>query len=129
MISESQEHTASHGTLRRIASGLIAIVHTRLELFGIELAEEKDRLLVSLFIGLAGMLLSLMALITLTALVAVVFWDTYRWQALALLTLAYAVAALACGLKAFSRLREAPPMFPATLAELEKDRAALKRTL
>jgi len=26
-------------------------------------------------------------------------------------------------------LRDAPPLFPETLAELEKDRAALKRTL
>jgi uncharacterized membrane protein YqjE len=127
MTTEAQPHTDS--PLRRIASGVIAIMQTRLELIGIELAEEKDRLLFSLFIGLAAMLFSLMALITLTAVVAAAFWDTYRWQSLIVLTLAYVVAAIACGLKAWSRLRDAPPIFPATLAELEKDRAALKRTL
>jgi len=72
------------------------------------------------------MLLSLMALVTLTALIAVAFWDSYRWQSLAVLTLVYALTALWCGLKAGSRLRDAPPIFPATLAELEKDRVALK---
>ena len=32
------------------------------------------------------------------------------------------IAALACGLKARSGLREAPTVFESTLAELEKDR-------
>jgi len=126
MTTESASQHESHSALRRIASGVLAIAQTRLELVGIELAEEKERLLLSLFIGLASMLLSLMALITLTALIAATFWDSYRWQSLTLLTLAYAIAALWCGLKAWSRLRDAPPIFPATLAELEKDRVALR---
>jgi len=126
MTTESSSQHESHSALRRIAGGVLAIAQTRLELIGIELAEEKERLLVSLFIGLAGMLLSLMALVTLTALIAVAFWDSYRWQSLAVLTLVYALTALWCGLKAGSRLRDAPPIFPATLAELEKDRVALK---
>lgn len=126
MTTESSSQPASHSALRRIAGGVLAIAQTRLELIGIEIAEEKERLLISMFIGLAGMLLSLMALMTLTALVAATFWDSYRWQSLAALTLVYALAAIWCGLKAWSRLRDAPPIFPATLAELEKDRAALK---
>jgi uncharacterized membrane protein YqjE len=126
MTTESPSQHESHSALRRIASGVLAIAQTRLELLGIELAEEKERLLLIMFLGLAGMLFSLMALITLTALIAVTFWDSYRWQSLAVLTLAYALAAIWCGLKAGLSLRDTPPIFPATLAELEKDRVALK---
>jgi uncharacterized membrane protein YqjE len=126
MTTESAKQHESHGALRRIAGGVLAIAQTRLELIGIELAEEKDRLLLSLFIGVAGMLLSLMALVTLTVLIAVACWDSYRWQSLAVLTAAYTLAAIGCGLNAWNRLRHAPPIFPATLAELEKDFAALK---
>jgi uncharacterized membrane protein YqjE len=51
---------------------VFTIRHTRLELVGIELAEEKDRLLAVLFLGLAAMMLATMALIALTALIAMV---------------------------------------------------------
>jgi uncharacterized membrane protein YqjE len=129
MNTEAPPHAETQSPLRRLAGGLLGMLQTRLELIGIEMAEEKERLLFSLFIGLAGMLFSLMALITLTALVAAAFWDTYRWQSLAVLAALYAVAALVCALKARASLHHAPPIFPATLAELEKDRAALKRSL
>jgi len=126
MTTESATQHESHSALRRIAGGVLAIAQTRLELIGIEIAEEKERLLISLFIALAGMLLSLMALVTLTVLIAVTFWDSYRWQSLAVLTAVYTLAAIGCGLNAWNRLRNSPPMFPATLAELEKDSAALR---
>ena len=75
-----------------------------------------------LFLGLAAMMLATMALISLTVLIAIAFWDTYRWQSLAVITAVYALAGIACALKARSGLREAPTVFEATLAELEKDR-------
>ncbi len=103
------------------------MLHTRLELIGIELAEEKERLLGVLFLGLASMLLGAMALIALTALVAIAFWDTWRWQALAGITIFYALGALICGLKARSGLRNAPLVFQATLEEFEKDREILRK--
>jgi uncharacterized membrane protein YqjE len=128
MTPEANAHpdTNSQGSLRRIAGNALAILQTRIELVGIELAEEKDRLLFSLFIGLFSMLLGLMALITLTVLIAVAFWETYRWQALVIVTGVYIVLALTCGYKAWSHLRQSRTIFSATLAELEKDRAALQ---
>ena len=114
------------GTLRRLGGSLLSMLRTRLELIGIDIAEEKERLLLTLFVGLAGMLFGLMALVTLTALVAATFWDSYRWQALAGLTAVYALGALACGWKAWSAIRHAPAIFATTIAELEKDAEALK---
>lgn len=122
MTIDNQSQRGEHSPLRRLLSSVFAILQTRLELIGIELAEEKDRLLGVLFLGLAAMMLATMALIALTALIAIAFWDTYRWQALAGITAVYAIAALVCALKARSGLHSAPLVFEATLAEFEKDR-------
>ncbi|MFM0363755.1 phage holin family protein [Paraburkholderia sediminicola] len=127
MTIETQSQHGEHSPLRRIIGSVFGMLQTRLELVGIELAEEKDRLLGVLFLGLAAMMLATMALIALTALVAIAFWDTYRWQALAGITVVYAVAGIACALKARSGLRNAPIVFEATLAEFEKDRDVFRK--
>ena len=127
MTIETQSQRAEQSPLRRIIGSVFAILQTRLELVGIEIAEEKDCLLGVLFLGLAAMMLATMALIALTALIAIAFWDTYRWQALAGITAVYAIAGLACALKARSGLRNAPMVFEATIAEFEKDRDAFRK--
>ncbi|AJK45215.1 phage holin family protein [Burkholderia plantarii] len=121
MTTDTPPHPA-HGPLRRLLGSVFALLQTRLELVGIELAEEKERLIGVLFLGLAAMMLATMALISLTVLVAIAFWDTYRWQSLAVITAVYAIGSIGCGLKARMGLREAPSVFEATLHELEKDR-------
>ncbi|HTJ93770.1 MAG TPA: phage holin family protein [Pararobbsia sp.] len=126
MTNEPHAPEASQGPLRRIVGALLGIVHTRLELLGIELSEEKDRLLAALFVGLGAMLFATMALIAFTFLVAAAFWDTYRWQSLAILCGVYLLIAIVCALVARHRLRTAPLMFQATLSELEKDRDLFK---
>ena len=127
MTIDNQSQRADYSPLRRILSSVFTILQTRLELVGIELAEEKDRLLGVLFLGLAAMMLATMALIALTALVAIAFWDTYRWQSLAGITAVYAIAALVCAVKARSGLHSAPMVFEATLAEFEKDREIFRK--
>src|ERR1700748_3985551 len=122
MTIHTQSQRAEHSPLRRIIGSVFAILQTRLELVGIELAEEKDRLLGVLFLGLAAMMLATMALIALTALIAIAFWEPYLWQSLAGITAVYAIAGLACALKARSGLRNSPMVFDATIAEFQKDR-------
>jgi uncharacterized membrane protein YqjE len=122
MTTERPTQQSSPGPLRRILSSAFAIFETRLELIGIELQEEKERLIGVLFLGLAAMMLAMMALISLTVLIAIFFWDTYRWQALGGITVLYVVIAIACGLRARSNLRDAPNLFDETLSEFRKDR-------
>ncbi|CAG9206780.1 putative transmembrane protein [Paraburkholderia caribensis] len=124
---DTQTQSGDRGPLRRILSSFFSILQTRLELIGIELAEEKDRLLMVLFMGLAAMMLATMALIALTALIAIAFWDTYRWQSLAGITVVYAVAAIGCALRARSGLHNSPMIFEATLNEFEKDREIFRK--
>ena len=118
---------APHGPLRRIAAALLGLLQTRLELVGVELLEEKNRFLSTLFSGLAAAVFGALALFTLTALIAVLCWDTYRWQALAVMGAVYALACIALVLRARQGLRNAPMPFEATLAEFEQDRDLLRK--
>ena len=127
MTIDTHSQRADHGPVRRILSSVFAILQTRLELIGIELAEEKDRLVTVLFLGVAAMMLAMLALVALTALVAIAFWDSYRWQALAAITAIYALAAIFCGVKARNGLHNAPAVFEATLNEFEKDREMFRK--
>ncbi|KVA06092.1 phage holin family protein [Burkholderia ubonensis] len=122
MTTDTTSQSSGQGPLRRLIGSVIGLLQTRLELAGIELAEEKERLMGVLFLGLVAMMLATMALISLTMLVAIAFWDTYRWQSLAVVTALYAIAGAACALKVRASLRNAPVVFEATLAEFEKDR-------
>ncbi|MFC5428732.1 phage holin family protein [Paraburkholderia denitrificans] len=127
MTTDTQSPRHDHGPLRRLLGSAFAMLQTRLELIGIELSEEKDRLMAVLFLGVAAMMLAAMALMALTALIAIAFWDTWRLQALAGITIVYALAALFCAMKARSSLRNAPMVFQATLDEFEKDREILRK--
>lgn len=122
MTTERQSQHDTQGPLRRIVGSVFAIFETRLELIGIEFAEEKERLIGVLFLGLAAMMLTMMALITLTVLVAIAFWDTYRWQSLAAITVAYALFAVLCAVRARAGLIHSPNVFDSTIAEFKKDR-------
>jgi uncharacterized membrane protein YqjE len=122
MPNDTHSQHAGHGPLRRMIASVVALFHARLELIGIELAEERERIIAVIFLGLVAAMFAMMALISLTALVAVAFWDTYRWQVLAGITGVYAIGALICALRARSGLRAAPIVFEATLHEFEKDR-------
>lgn len=125
-MTDNQRTTSPRPSLRRIAGSLLEIVQSRIELIGIELTEEKERLMGVAFLGLAAMLFGMLALVALTALVIVVFWDTYRLQAMTGVFIVYLVLAAGCALRARTILREAPMPFEATLAEFEKDRDALR---
>jgi uncharacterized membrane protein YqjE len=115
-------------TFRRLLGSICTLLQTRFELIGLEIAQAKGRLLTLILLGFATLLLSSIALVTLTALIAALFWDTYRWQALTLLTAVYVWLALLCLLKLRTAIRSAPLVFESTLAELKKDSEFFKKT-
>lgn len=113
----------------RVADSAMALVRTRLELASVELAEERERLLLRLVMLIAGILLLLFGVLGLGVLLVVIFWDTHRLLAVllpALLCLG-AGAWLLRRSRAVRRPGEAP--FAATMAELDKDRAAIAALL
>lgn len=126
----TSRHTSSSGTtsaLGRIVSAAASIAQTRIEIFGIELAEEKDRLLSTLLLSLIALMVGMLALMGLTALVVIVLWDSYRWQPLAILSVIYVLIAGFCAIRVRDAVRHAPPPFETTRAEFENDRALFER--
>mgnify|MGYP003135858311 CR=1 FL=1 len=69
---------------KRLLNSLIANSETRLRLAVFELEEERARLLVLLLLSGASLVLLLLGIATLTALIVVLFWDTYRLTAIAI---------------------------------------------
>ncbi|MBB2916155.1 phage holin family protein [Cupriavidus taiwanensis] len=126
-MSEATPSPKFLDAVRNLAGSLVAMVQTRLELASVELAEERTRLLKVALLALFGLAFFGLGLVTLTALIAILFWDTYRWQALGALTVLYLVLCAVCLAYARSVLRNAPPMLEATLAEIDKDREILRR--
>ncbi|XKH59301.1 phage holin family protein [Halomonas sediminis] len=68
---------------KRLLKTLLSGGETRLRLAVLELEEERSRLLSLLLLAGASLVLLLLGIATLTALVVVIFWDSYRLIAIA----------------------------------------------
>ena len=109
------------GSLRALIATLGELLRVRGALIGVELREEFERRRQLLVMAVLAAAFLHMALLVLTALVAVAFWDTHRISALAVMAALY----LACGAVILVRLRvtvaASPPPFAASLDELHRD--------
>jgi uncharacterized membrane protein YqjE len=115
--------------LKQVVVSALAMAQTRLELAGIELIEEKNRLLVQLFTGLAAMLSITLGLIVLTFLIIAHFWDSYRLSSIIVVAVVYfAVGGLLC-VRLKRTFENGPPPFQASFEEMSKDYQALTRCL
>lgn len=108
-------------SLKRVAGSLLAIVHTRLEMLSGEMEEERLRVVQMLLYGSIVFFLFGVAAVLLTAMVVVVFWDSYRLPILAGFAGMYLIAGMVA-LSILRRLaREKSKLFSASLAELDED--------
>jgi uncharacterized membrane protein YqjE len=112
--------------LRAIGATLGETVRVRSALLGVELREELERRKGMLVLAVLAVTFLHMAMLLLTLLVAVVFWDTHRVGAVGIMAALY----LAFGAAALIRLRivvaASPAPFAATLGELDRDLADLR---
>ena len=113
--------------MAQLGASALAMLRTRLELAGVELAEVRERVKQTVLLAAIGIVLGLFALLFASLFIIAFFWDDYRLEAIGGVTLFYVVitAVIFARLKKVSR--EAPPPFAATLEELEHDAAALRR--
>jgi uncharacterized membrane protein YqjE len=105
----------------RIGTALLAMLQTRLELATVEVQEEWQRMLSYLAWTLLAVLLMAGAALLAAAFVILLFWDSYRLQAVAALALLFALAGGALLRRARARFAARPPLLAATLAELRSD--------
>lgn len=114
------------GVVREAAGLVVAALATRGELAALELTEARQRAVRWLTYALLAAVLLLSTLLAAALLVAAIFWETYRWQALTIVTALYGLAGAAFAAVAAAELRTAPPLFGATLHELKQDCDALR---
>lgn len=110
---------------RRILAILVGMVRTRLSLLSIELMEEKSRIWLMLVLTALALIFASMALLMLSLLVIVAFWDDNRLLAIGGLLVFYLLAAGASLLVLRHKAKIGSPLFSHTLRELSKDTAEL----
>jgi len=126
---EAPEMTQLFGSARRLLGTVLAMGQSRLELAGIELADERDRLLWIAGLGLLGAGSLAVAMVALTILIAVAFWDLARLPALIVITLVWLGLGLFLLWRCRALLRAAPAPMSLTLAELRRDLETLRKSI
>ncbi len=126
MEKASPASTGFMGSFRVLGDTLLASVQDRLELFSIELQEEKFRLIQAFIWISAAVFTGMMAIVFASLTLVYLFWETARLAALGGLTIIYAGALLAI-IFAFRRhLARQPRPFAASLHEIGEDRACIQ---
>lgn len=110
----------------RAADSALALLRKRLELASIELAEERERLLARLGLMFAAVLLMVLGVLGICVFVAVYFWDTPQREAAVFIPAGLCMVSGIVLFRKFKSLGHSQGFaFSATLAEFDKDRAAL----
>lgn len=123
------EPQAGHGllvSLRRLATTLVAIVATRLEILISEFELEKLRLARMLVLGVAAAFFAALALVFLSLLVLMLFWDGHRLAALGAISAVYVALSVSAVCWLRHDMRQKSRLFSVSLAELRKDEAELE---
>lgn len=113
---------------KRLTQRAFVICENRLELLMLEVQEERERILRSIWLALSAVVFGLLAGITLTVLIAVAFWQQSPLTVLAILTVVYSSAAVFLYLR-LSRMQRDWETLPATIDQLRKDRQCLEKQM
>lgn len=112
-----------------LATTLVAIAHTRLDLLSTDLEEEREHLLSLMLLALTALFCLVVGVVLATILLVAAFWETHRLLVIGLL--AGSFLAGGGGLVAFAvhKAKAKPRLFAASLMELLKDRQQLENRL
>lgn len=115
-------------SVKDIAIGLIDQASDRLALLGLEIAEERERVLALVLAALGAVFFIALTCVFGAFWILAAYWDTpYRLRAIGALTIGAAVVAAIVIVLFVRRLRMPTALFAHSLAEFERDRQALER--
>jgi uncharacterized membrane protein YqjE len=109
-------------SLRKIGDNSVALLQNRLELFGLELQEHKERLVKVLLLAVGLLFLGNMAALVVTVTIVVLAGPEARKPVLIVLSLLYLLATCVAFFALRKELRGCPPPLSDTVSELKKDR-------
>lgn len=113
-------------SVKNFTASFVTHVHTRLQLFSTEFAEEQLRLAALLFGALTALFFLFLAMLLAAFFVIAAAWDTpYRLHTVGGLMLLFLMCAGILWGIVRAKLNSKPRLFQASLAELYKDRQQL----
>jgi|HubBroStandDraft_5_1064220.scaffolds.fasta_scaffold98765_3 uncharacterized membrane protein YqjE len=112
-------------TLRRLGSAILAVLQNRLELLVVELHQDRIRLVETLLLVVAVVVLGLFTVALAAAAVIVLLWSRFNVMGLFILSAIGLVATLLVYWRLYLRLKNWP-LLPGTLGQLRKDRECLE---
>ncbi|MGB7903194.1 MAG: phage holin family protein [Steroidobacteraceae bacterium] len=116
-------------SLRALITTLVAMAHTRVELFGTEIEEEVRRVVALLLGGVLVLALASLALVFSGLVVIAAYWDTHRVAATLGVAIGFIVLAAVAYLAVRQRTRRQSRLLSSTLDELERDLELLDKRI
>jgi len=114
-------------SLRALIATLVAMAHTRVELFSTEIEEELCRVVALVVGAMIVLVLSSLALLFSALVLIVAFWDTHRLAAAGSVAIGFTTLAVVSYFAVRERTRRRSRLLSATLGELEHDLRQLGR--
>lgn len=112
-------------SLKGLFGTSLALVQNRLQLLGVELAEERLRLLSLVTYGAMALICLSAGLVFLAVFLTVLLWDSHRLLALGVFSALFLGGGIVTLLMAMNFARAGSTLFKASLAELARDREAV----
>jgi uncharacterized membrane protein YqjE len=130
MASSSQGSGSSHpgglfDSVKGLAATLLAVAHTRLELFSVDLEEEWVHVSSIVTWSLAAMFCAGIGVVLATLFLVFALWDRHPLLALGIPAALFLLVAALAWRVAAAKVRAKPRPFAASLSELDKDREHL----
>lgn len=125
MSEEAGRSSGLLGSLRGLTSTIIEVIYTRLELFAVELDEERRRIARALWLAAVGAFCLSLGILLAVLFLVVLFWDTHRLLVLGTLAFGFLAAGIAAMIAFRARLADRTRLFSQTLEELHNDRDRL----
>jgi uncharacterized membrane protein YqjE len=114
------------GSLRRMTATLLGTLQNRIELFSLEMQEEREWLVITLIWASALVFLSGCALTLVTVTIIMLTPEAAQRYVMVALCVIYIALAVGGAVGLRKRLGEKPPAFKDTVSELKKDIAHLQ---
>jgi uncharacterized membrane protein YqjE len=109
-------------SLRGICDNVVALLQNRLELFGLELQDQKERLVRLILLAVGVLFLGNMAALVVTVTIVVLAGPEARKPVLVILSVLYVLATVAAFFALRKELRSGSPPLNDSVSELKKDR-------
>ena len=118
----SETNNGLFASAKRLAGLTLATAHNRIELFAVELQEEKCRFVQAVLLTASAIALGVSALTLITITLVVLLWENGRIPVLCTLSGLFIIGSCLV-VRSLRKCLASGPGFKGTLRELERDRA------